>query len=290
MTDVWNGPVAVEAPAKVNLFLKILGKRPDGYHNLQSLMCPLGLSDRITLSPLSDGIRVRVKGGGGLVPETPENLVGKAATAFFSRVGHAGGVDIHLEKRIPVAAGLGGGSSDAASVLLLLNRLFGSPLSAETLKELALPLGADVPFFIHGGACLAEGVGEVLASARKIDPMGVVLVNPGFPVSTPMVYKKLNWPLTKRGIKIKRTHLERGGSNPVLFLENDLEPVTASIHLEVPQIKAALAKCGADGVLMSGSGPTVFGLFDRSVRLENVVDRLEGMNPDWRVIATCLKP
>lgn len=283
------GPVAVDAPAKVNLSLTITGKRPDGYHELVSLMCPLGLSDTIVLRSSSGSLQVTVNGGGGQVPASPDNLAGRAAVAMARKLGIAPSLRIHIEKRIPVAAGLGGGSSDAAAVLRGWNRILGNPLDIEELAGLGLGIGADVPFFVRGGAAWAEGIGEILTPVADLKRYQVVLVNPGVAVSTADVYKNLKWPLTKQAIKTKKTHFEGGFIDPQSILSNDLEPVTSGMHGEIREVREAVAHCGADGVLMSGSGPTVFGLFSDRMRAQNACDQL-AENSNWRVILTHLIP
>ncbi|MDY0163134.1 4-(cytidine 5'-diphospho)-2-C-methyl-D-erythritol kinase, partial [Desulfobotulus sp.] len=208
-------PQILHAPAKVNLFLRITGRRADGYHELQSLMCPIDLKDTIELGAGEEGIRVRVEGGGGQVPETEENLAFRAARVFFRAAGILPALDIRIGKKIPVAAGLGGGSSDAAAVLKGLNQAHGEPLSQQMLLDLGLGLGADVPFFLAEGAAWAEGIGERLERFRNIFPWSLVLVNPGVPLRTAEVYKNLKWGLTKEGIKTKKPHFEEALMDPL---------------------------------------------------------------------------
>jgi len=204
---------------------------------------------------------------GSTVPEDRENLAYKAARIFFSATGIAPGVKIVLEKNIPVAAGLGGGSSDAAAVLLGLNRLLGAGLDRQRLMDIGLQLGADVPFFVQDcSGAVATGIGECLQKVQPIGGYWILLVNPGFAVSTRWAYE--NFPLTSYS---NPYILARGRKMTVVFdnvapglfeeLGNDLEAVTVKRFPEIGDIKKELKKAGAVAALMSGSGPTVFGLF-----------------------------
>ncbi len=259
--------VEIAAPAKINLFLKVLSRRPDGYHELFSWMHKLDLADRLVVEEAAGGIGLSCPASG--LPEDEGNLVYRAAVRFFAETGIRAGARIVLEKRIPMAAGLGGGSSDAAACLLALNRIFGSPLAGDRLAEMALSLGADVPLFVRQGASFwCEGVGERLSPAPHLGGFSVLLVNPGFAVETAWVYRNL--PLTSMGNTYnlapeKKDELARrwrGRSSGIPFpLENDLEAVTLSRYPVIGRIKNTMTACGAAAALMSGSGPTVFGLF-----------------------------
>ncbi len=255
--------LVVEAPAKVNLYLRIVGKRSDGYHDLDTVMQKLDLSDTVTLSRTEEpGIRLSCIGAD--LPEDDSNLVWQAAEAFLARTGLAGvcGVSILLEKRIPVAAGLGGGSSDAASVLNGLNTLFETGLSEDTLLALARQLGADVPFFVVAErAVRATGIGDRMQSWPGLVECSLLLVNPGFSVSTAWVYK--NFTLTRVDKDSKLSDFRKNETDIAEYcpLFNDLETVTIAKYPELERIKQQMLDCGASGVLMSGSGPTVFGVF-----------------------------
>jgi len=182
------------APAKVNLVLRVLGRREDGYHEIASLMQSISLFDELDFSPHQRGIILRCPGND--LPTDGRNLVYRAAAAFFRRTGIAGGVKIELRKRIPMAAGLGGGSSDAAATLSALNELYGAPLPAAELSSLAASLGADVPFFLFGPRAWAFGIGERLEPAAPLPPFHLVLLHPPFEVPTGPVYQGLNLGLT----------------------------------------------------------------------------------------------
>jgi 4-diphosphocytidyl-2-C-methyl-D-erythritol kinase len=254
----------VKAPAKVNLFLHVIGKRPDGYHDLFSLMCPVALYDTIHLTTGAAGIAVSCDHPD--VPEDSTNLAVRAANAFFDtafggKMPNASGLTIHIEKKIPVGAGLGGGSSDAAAVLKALNNHFGHPLSTSVLMRLGAGIGADIPFFILGTPALASGIGDRLVPFRHLTPWTVLLVYPNEAVSTAWVYKNLNLRLTKDEKKLSKFHFDGRIFNVDNHLINDLELVTMTALPVIREIKRLLLAHGAAGAMMTGSGSTVFGLF-----------------------------
>jgi len=256
--------ITLQAPAKINLFLAISGKRPDGYHELETQMLKLELADLLHLRLTDDGITLACPGSD--LPVDKSNIAFRAALAFYAASGLAGGVDMVLEKRVPTAAGLGGGSSDGAAVLRGLNELHGHPLSMDQLLALAAPLGADVPFFVADcDSAWATGIGERLTCNKIKVPGWIVLVNPGFAVSTQWVYE--NFTLTTKGnpyILGRELMLDDqvGVDKSKFTLYNDLEQVTVSRYPELGHIKEELIAHGAGAALMSGSGPTVFGLFE----------------------------
>ena len=246
------------SPAKVNLYLRVLGRREDGYHDILSLMKKISLCDEMTFAPMPGGIVIRCPDSP--LPEDEGNIVHRAAKAFFSRIAAPPDIEITIRKKIPIAAGLGGGSSNAATTLMTLNEISGSPLTREELLDMGGKLGADVPFFIFGSTAWASGIGDRFAEAAPLPRLWFVLINPGFAVPTKWAYQNLNLELTNIQIKysIPRFYtvdaLTRG-------LTNDLEKVTVRVHPVLEQIKSLLLESGAGGALMSGSGPTVFGLF-----------------------------
>ena len=263
VTLLEDGSLCLYAPAKINLFLKILARRPDGYHELQTWMQKLALFDRVSLT-LRDGSGIRLRCTGGDLPADETNLAWKAASVFFSASRHGAqrGVDITLEKNIPVAAGLGGGSSDAGAVLRGLNILFGNEFPQDVLLGIGGRLGADVPFFIaEHEAVLATGIGDRMEPVRSLDQCTFVLVNPGFAVSTRWVYE--NFALTKDTKNSTLTGFQKLNSDIFLTtgMTNDLEWVTTGRYPEIAEIKKKLRAAGAVTALMSGSGPTVFGVF-----------------------------
>lgn len=250
------------APAKINLFLQITGRRPDGYHDLVTLMCCVGIYDTVSLT---FGVKkTSVLCDHPDVPEDKTNLAFEAAALFYKMLKRDESVKISIKKQIPVAAGLGGGSSNAAAVLLGLNHHCGYPFSTDDLMSMGLSIGADIPFFIFRKPAIASGVGEKLEPYHGLPNLKILLVFPGFPVSTADVYKKLNLGLTKCEKKLKDSLLNKQIFNSRYHLCNDLETVVASEHPDIPKIKKALLSHGALGALMSGSGPTVFGLFAES--------------------------
>jgi 4-diphosphocytidyl-2-C-methyl-D-erythritol kinase len=274
----------INSPAKINLFLHITGKRPDGYHDIHSLMCGIALYDTLTLD--FGASKITVACTHSAVPEDETNIAYRAAECFFDALDRSGGVGINIEKRIPVAAGLGGGSSNAASVLSGLNTHCGHPFSNRDLASLALTLGADVPFFIHQKPALATGVGENLEFFNGIQPYPVVLIRPEIRVTTADVYNNLNLGLTNCEQKLKSFPLNEG-FNPLCHLCNDLETVTISWYPEILDIKKALLDQGALGSLMSGSGPTVFGIFSDSDRAKKAYETLS-TNQRWSCFVTQL--
>jgi 4-diphosphocytidyl-2-C-methyl-D-erythritol kinase len=259
-------PLDIVAPAKINLFLRVVARRDDGYHEIESLFCPVGLYDRLTLTPGSGG-DIEIRCDADQVPSDATNLAHRAATLFFSALAETGrqsptpGVHIDLGKQIPVGAGLGGGSSDAAAVLRGLNQLHGTPFDNERLRSLALHLGADCPFFIDARPAFATGLGERLRPVLNLPKYQAIIIYPGLHVSTAEVYKKLNLRLTKRQKKINYSHFTGSNFDVRRCLFNDLETVTANAHPEIDAAKSLLNQNGALGALMSGSGSCVFGLF-----------------------------
>jgi len=247
------------SPAKINLFLQITGKRPDGFHELFSLMCCLDLFDIIFLE--FGGKKIEIESTHRQIPLDETNVAHRAATLFFKSLKITDGLSIRIEKRLPVAAGLGGGSSNAAGVLMGLNQHYGLPFSRDQLMSMGLEIGADVPFFLFQKPAFAAGVGEKLEAYPGPLPYHILLINPGVEVHTAEVYRNLNLRLTKCKKIITRPLLKQSGFDPSLHLCNDLESVTIPKFPVIESLKKQLLKHGALGALMSGSGPTVFGLF-----------------------------
>jgi 4-diphosphocytidyl-2-C-methyl-D-erythritol kinase len=250
--------ITVKAPAKINLCLSVLGKRPDGYHEVVMLIQMVGLYDEVKVARGGRGITVQCDNNA--VPSGEGNIAWKAAAAMLKFSERDAGLSIEIRKAIPVAAGLGGGSGDAAAVLAAANRLLGAGLNRERLAEVGAGLGMDVPFFFYGPTALARGRGEVLTTLAPLPKFWVLLVNPGFETSTAWVYKNLNLRLTKKVDCNKIAGL--AVRNIAESLHNDLETVTATTHPVINRIKEVLLARGAMGACMSGSGPTVFGIFE----------------------------
>lgn len=250
--------LTLKAPAKVNYRLDVIRRRPDGYHDLRMVMQRVNLCDDITVT-LTDTPGVTVTCGKTGVPDGPGNIAWKAANALLDLAGGNRGAAIEIAKNIPVAAGLGGGSSDAATVLMGMNELLGLGLSEQRLMEIGVTLGADVPFFIFKRTALAEGIGEQLSAMPEMPGVWVLLVNPGVAVSTAWVYRNLQ--LTNREALARLPQSYRGIEDICSILSNDLEAVTIPAFPVIADIKETMLREGAAGAMMSGSGPTVFGLF-----------------------------
>ena len=250
----------IKAPAKLNIRLKVTGRRRDGYHELVSIMVPIDLFDHLELSDNRGG-GISLICEGLEVPNNETNLVHKAARSFFSRTGFHEGIAIKLFKNIPVSAGMGGGSSDAAAMLLALNEMRSKPLSLSELHKIAVELGADVPFFLMGRPCLARGIGEILEPIEAWPKCWYVIVRPPIEVSTSWVYGKLKLILTTTEYDYIKQTLDRTIVSIPQVLENDLERVTSATFPIIETIKKSLIQAGAQGALMTGSGPSVFGVF-----------------------------
>lgn len=250
--------LTVLSPAKINLFLEVITRRPDGYHEIESVMQLVDLCDRVHLARRPRGVQVRVTGAE--LPTSRGNLAHQAATLLMARTGLRGGVQIRLEKRIPVAGGLGGGSSNAAAVLAGLNRLYDLGQSRESLQDLGASLGSDVPFFFSDGLALATGRGEVLTPLEPWAPGWLVLANPGEPVSTAWAYGEASSKLTEwqpRGT-ITTLIADNRLPWPPCWAFNRLEAVVLPHRVKVRTLKRLLEEGGGAPVLMSGSGASVF--------------------------------
>ncbi|MBK8974411.1 MAG: 4-(cytidine 5'-diphospho)-2-C-methyl-D-erythritol kinase [Planctomycetes bacterium] len=277
--------LALRCPAKLNLYLHVLGRRPDGYHELDTVFCALELSDLLIAARRGEpGIALRiVEGAGGGLPVAagPDNLVHRAALAVLRAAGLDGrtGLAFHLHKRIPAGGGLGGGSSDAAAALRLANRLCGAPLAAAELDELAVGLGADVPFFLRGGTCRGRGIGERLEPLVDAPPLAFLLVLPPFGTDTGAVFRELaaqrnvGGAQPRSGISYRldpRQHLA--------FFEvsrNDLEPPAMRRHPELAALFETLCDPAvAAGLRMSGSGSTLFAARATDAEIEAMVGRV----------------
>ena len=257
----------IQAFAKLNLTLDILGKREDGYHDLRMVMQSITLADTLTLEE-NQGEGLRVSANLRFLPTGEKNLAAAAALRFWEALGRElEDLDIRIEKRIPVCAGMAGGSSDAAAVLRALNQRAGDPFSPKELARLGERVGSDVPYCVLGGTALAEGRGEVLTPLPPLPRCWVVACKPDFPISTPELFAQAD------RVKLRRrpdtaglvAALEAGDLGGVARrMYNVFEDVLpARLYTRVAEIKNILIQCGALGANMSGSGPTAFGLFDR---------------------------
>jgi len=248
----------VRTPAKVNLFLRVLGSRPDGYHEIETIFQAIDIHDELLIEQSREESTLEVPGRPDL--ENPQNLVLQALQRLERRTGRLLPVRMHLDKKIPVAGGLGGGSSDAAAALRGIAALFDLALSENDLLDEAAQLGADVPFFLVGGAAVGEGIGERLIPITLPMDYGLVMANPELAVSTATVYREFDRVLTRPNPESTVWTRLRSSRNPVDLLENDLEAVTIALCPEVGALKKTLTVAGAAAALMTGSGPTVFGI------------------------------
>lgn len=257
-----NGtPLLIRAPAKVNLVLEVLGKRPDGFHDLALVFQALDLEDELMVSPTDSDVSVKVEGI-PVLPADGTNLAAKAAHLFFEKARIRGGVHIHLRKRIPIAAGLGGGSTDAAATLVALNELYAANLPEEMIHEMASLLGADVAFFLKGGTALGTGKGEILEGLPAPAPLSLVLVKPAEGISTARVYGSGKFSFTD-GVRAREFASRASGLAPsgvASRLFNALEEAAFQVLPECREIRDELTGAGCLAARVSGSGSTVFGI------------------------------
>lgn len=248
-----SSSISLSAPAKINLSLRILGKRPDGFHELETLMVPIRLADEIEITH-APAHGVSLVCNDPEIPTGAENLCVRAVEAFREETGIAHGISISLMKRIPHGAGLGGGSSDAAAVLKGLNDLFEEPLVPEELQLLASSLGSDVPFFLHGGAAWCRGRGEILEEAPAVPDRTVMLIKPPFPVPTAWAYGHYA-ALKEAGTRLIPEKPQHLGD---LEIVNDLEPAVFHKYILLPVMKEWLrGQEGVECAFMTGSGSTM---------------------------------
>lgn len=266
-----------KAPAKINLTLDVLHKRRDGFHEVEMIMTTVDLADRVWLRSTDDG-KITIKSSVQYVPNDRKNLAYQAAELIKSIYGVKHGVEIELDKNIPVAAGLAGGSSDAAATLRGLNRLWNLGLSVDTLAELGSQIGSDVSFCVYGGTALATGRGEIIQSLPAPPNCWVILAKPAISVSTASIYGKLNLKSVMHPDTNRMKEALQAGSYKEMCkaLGNVLERVTMDMHPEVVTLKEQMKKFGADAVLMSGSGPTVFGLVEHESQVPRIYNGLKG--------------
>ncbi len=256
--------VTLNCNAKINLSLDVVGKRPDGYHNIELIFLEIPLWDEVTVTLREDGI-INLSCDDKTLPTDEKNIAYKAAKAFFLEYGENLGCDISLKKNIPHGAGLAGGSADAAGVLKGLNSLLSSPFSQEKLMEIGVKLGADVPFCIMGGCAFAEGIGEVLTPLPKPQGLYYLLIKPEDSISTAYVYQNLDLNKKPENMDMKLVIKSiKDNDKEALFKYsgNIMEDVTANKCPVIYEIKDLLVENGAKKALMSGSGTTVFGIFD----------------------------
>ncbi len=307
------------AYGKINLALDVLQKRPDGYHELRTVMQTVGIYDELTFVKRADreihitlakngaadtndaektdcaaaGSSAAAQAAGQELPCDERNLIYRAAKAVMAHDGRCGGIDVLLIKRIPLAAGMAGGSADAAAAVLALNELYGLGMDRETMNGIAAGIGADVPYCLTGGTVLCEGIGEVLTPLTPASGSRLILVKPDIGVATAEVYAKLDQAERLRHPDVDgmvRAIARRDARAVAQRLGNVLEAVTVPEHPVIGRIKQILAECGAEGVLMTGSGPTVFAMFESEESRQRAYGRLRGMNEGWQIFLTEFVP
>ncbi len=271
-------------PAKVNLHLRILGRRGDGYHEIQTLLVRVGLYDELEISLGGNGLRLILEGE--KIPSAGDNLILRAARAFFQDLGRPEDARIRLIKKIPIAAGLGGGSSDAASTLMGLNELLGAPLRRDRLMDLGSRIGADVPFFIFEKPAVARGIGEKLSEVLLPESLWFFLLIPPFGISTAWAYEAYDHLPPPPLDPIEIPGDLRGIEDLEPILRNDLERLAFARFPEIRQMKERLLSAGAKGALMSGSGPVVFGIFQTQEEVEKASQAIS-LLPGWKGLAAC---
>ncbi|HJV47529.1 MAG TPA: 4-(cytidine 5'-diphospho)-2-C-methyl-D-erythritol kinase [Bacillota bacterium] len=275
--------LSVKAPAKINLTLDVLGKREDGYHEVEMVMTTIDLADRIDIYPRDDH-RITIDCSAYFVPLGEKNHVYQMAQVLKTKLGIQKGVHFYIHKNIPVAAGLAGGSSDAAAALRGLNKLWGLGLSVEEMATLGSEVGSDVAFCVYGGTALASGRGEKIIPLSAPPPAWVVLAKPPIGVSTADVYGRVlmdeihKYP--PRSEEMVRAIQHRDYKEMCEKMGNHLETVTLSLYPEVRRLKEQMLRFGADAALMSGSGPTVFCLVEKESRVSRIYNGLKGFCKD----------
>jgi 4-diphosphocytidyl-2-C-methyl-D-erythritol kinase len=276
----------VKAYAKINLFLEIIDKRSDGYHNLETIMQTVDIYDQISFEVIDED-EINLECASLALADKEKNIVYKAAKAIKTEFAIKKGIKIKLEKSIPMGAGLGGGSSDAASTIKTLVKLWDIKTSNEKLLTIASKLGADVPFFLTGSLALCKGIGDKVTPLKNLEPFPIILVNPGFEISTATVFSRVDLSLTKKGgihkiaSLISDEKLDKNSVSNILF--NRLEDFVFPYHPELLKIKNVLTKLDCAS-LMSGSGATVFAITKSLDHLNFVVSKLQP-HP-WQITPT----
>ena len=284
MTNHNTSQISYDVPAKINLYLDITGQRADGYHLVNMLMQTISLYDRVTLSRCQEADYMTCSMEGLEIDDS--NLCMKALRRMKEHFHLTGNYHIHLEKKIPMAAGLAGGSADAAAVIRALETLEGIETKTRELEEIAVKLGADVPYCLTGGGMLCEGIGEILTPIQGIPRTHVLLMKPPVGVSTKEVYEaydscdNVDHPDTE--LLINKA-MDGQMHSFAEHMKNVLEQVTAPKHPIINELEVALRKNGAYGSMMSGSGPTVFGLFDTEERCKAAYDHLSLQYPGFEI-------
>lgn len=277
----------IKAYAKINIALDVVGKRDDGYHLLKMIMQTVDLYDIIELEKCNSGINLKCNKH--YVPTDEKNLAYKAAKLFMEAYSIKSGVNINIIKNIPVSAGLAGGSTDAAAVIKLMNKMFNINAGDDELEKIALKIGADVPYCINGGTALCEGIGEKITKLKPFKDKIVVLVKPPFGVSTKEVYKAFD--LSRVVFHPKTSEIINAMENDDVYfvannMKNLLENVTLKKHRVISNIKSDMNDNGAISSMMSGSGPTVFAFFDDMLKAQKCYDEMKKKFKDVYITRT----
>jgi 4-diphosphocytidyl-2C-methyl-D-erythritol kinase len=277
-----------KAPAKINLSLDVTGLRSDGYHEVRMVMAAIDLADRIECSELS-GDRIVLHSSVPYVPEDERNFAFQAVRLIKDRYGIKKGIRLEIQKRIPVAAGLAGGSSDAAATIRAVNRLWQLGMSYDDMLDLSRQIGSDVAFCIKGGTALATGRGEKISPLPQLPPCWVVLVKPAVSVATGQIYREWDSrPAVHPDVDAMIQAINNHDFGAICrLLGNTLEPVTMEKVEEIAKIKEHMHQIGTEGILMSGSGPTVFGLTRHESRMQRLLNGMKGYCPQVYAVRLC---
>lgn len=268
----------IDAKAKINLALDIIRKRDDGYHEIKSIMQEISLCDKLIFKEIKSG--VKIVSNNERLPQNKDNLVYKAYEILAEITNTKTGIEVNIIKNIPLSAGLAGGSSNAAATLIALNEMWGLKFSVEKLMEIGEKLGSDIPFCLVGGTKLAEGKGEKLTDIKPFKDKHILLVNPGFEISTPYVYSKIKIDDNRIDIDTLIKAIEMNDIHTVANrLENKMEKVVLKEFPLIKEIKDFMLNNGALGALMSGSGASVFSIYDDYEKLEYTKMKMEKKYP-----------
>ncbi len=281
--------ITLRAHAKINLTLDVVGKRDNGYHDVEMIMQQVDLYDLVTVSRIEDSNEIKLTCSDVFLPTDQMNIAYRAAHLMQELNELKCGFEIHIEKHIPIAAGLAGGSTDAAAVIKGINRLCNLNLSAEAMKEIGLKLGADVPFCIQGNCAIARGLGEQLEPIKGLKHAFIVLIKPNFGVSTKEIYQNLKWETIEKHPDTMAMVSALADDNRYLvnhLLCNVLETVTFERYPRVHMLKQFVKRYGPDGILMSGSGPTIFAIYKNYDRAKHAVKSLKKHFPQTYLVMT----
>lgn len=276
-----------KAPAKINLGLDVLHKREDGYHELEMVMSSVDLADHLSFERLPED-QIVIESNKAFLPIDHRNNVYQAAAIIKKRYDVTEGIKITIQKNIPIAAGLGGGSTDCAATLRGLNRLWSLNLSMEEMIDIGMHVGTDVPYCLYGTTSFIAGKGEIVKELRPMPPCWVILVKPRMSVSTRKIFQQVDMTrITHPDMKnLAAAILKQDYQEMLYYMGNSLEDVTIPKHQVIQQIKTRMIKYGADAALMSGSGPTVFALCQKQSRAKRIVNAVKGFCDEVYMVRT----